>query len=71
MIPEPFVRPILQGNTNQARFIRLESAATLANPAVEALLKEALKRAKNPIPMTGKGQTIIKIHINQAETTSN
>src|ERR1700676_1763017 len=33
-LPDP--DGILQGGGNQVRFIRLESAATLANPAVEA-----------------------------------
>jgi hypothetical protein len=57
-LPDP--DGILHGNGNQARFIHLESAATLANPAVEALLKAAVKQAKNPMPTTGKGRTIIK-----------
>src|ERR1700680_4084206 len=43
-LPDP--HEILQGSGNQTRFIRLESAAALANPAVEALLKAALKQAK-------------------------
>ena len=57
-LPDP--NEILQGSGNQTRFIRLESAATLANPAVEALLKAALKQAKTPMPTAGKGRTIIR-----------
>jgi hypothetical protein len=57
-LPDP--HEILQGSGNQTRFIRLESAATLANPAVEALLKAALKQAKSPMPTAGKGRTIIR-----------
>jgi hypothetical protein len=57
-LPDP--DGILQGSGNQARFIRLESAETLAKPAVEALLKAAVKQAKTPMPSTGKGRTIIK-----------
>jgi Domain of unknown function (DU1801) len=51
---------ILQGSGNQTRFIRLESAATLAKPEVEALLVAAIKRAKTPLPSSGPGYTIIK-----------
>jgi Domain of unknown function (DU1801) len=57
-LPDP--HEILQGSGNQTRFIRLESAATLANPAVEALLKAALKQAKSPMPTAGKGRSIIR-----------
>ena len=57
-LPDP--DGILQGSGNQARFIRLESAETLAKPAVEALLKAAVRQAKNPMPTTGEGRTIIK-----------
>src|SRR5256885_16241050 len=51
---------ILLGSGNQTRFIRLESAATLRMPAVEALLRAAIARAKTPLPRTGRGGTIIK-----------
>jgi hypothetical protein len=57
-LPDP--QKILQGSGNQTRFIRLKSAATLANPVVEALLEAAVKQAKTPMPTTGKGRTIIK-----------
>jgi hypothetical protein len=57
-LPDP--DGILQGGGNQVRFIRLESAAILAKPEVEALFKAAIKQAKTPMPTGGKGRTIIK-----------
>jgi len=57
-LPDP--HKILLGSGNQTRFIRLESAATLAKPEVEALLRAAVAQAKSPLPATGRGYTIIK-----------
>lgn len=57
-LPDP--ENILLGSGNQNRFIRLESAATLAQPAVQALVKAAIAQAKTPLPSTGSGRTIIK-----------
>ena len=57
-LPDPY--GILQGNGNQNRFIRLESAATLANPDVQTLLAAAVAQAKSPLPATGGGYTLIK-----------
>ena len=57
-LPDP--QGILLGSGNQHRFVRLPSAATLATPAVEALIRAALAQAKTPMPATGKGYTIIK-----------
>jgi hypothetical protein len=51
---------ILLGSENQNRFIRLESAATLAKPQVEALLRAACAQAKTPLPVAGRGRLIIK-----------
>jgi Domain of unknown function (DU1801) len=51
---------ILQGSGNQVRFIRLDSAATLAEPAVEALIRAAIAEAKTPLPAKGRGELIIK-----------
>ena len=51
---------ILQGSGNQTRFIRLESAATLAKPEVERLLAAAIRQAKTPLPSSGRGYTVIK-----------
>lgn len=57
-LPDP--GKVLFGGGNQVRFARLERAATLSEPRVEALLRAALKQAKTPMPKTGKGVTIIK-----------
>ncbi len=52
---------ILQGSGNQVRSIRMESAATLARPEVEALLVEAIAYGKNQLPETGRGRAIVKL----------
>ena len=57
-LPDP--GRILLGSGKQTRFVRLEGAASLAKPRVEALLRAALARAKTPLPATGRGATIIK-----------
>ncbi len=57
-IPDP--HRLLQGSGNQNRFIRLESAATLKDPKVEALLQAAVGQARTPLMSSGKGNTIIK-----------
>ena len=57
-LPDP--RKILRGNGNQNRYLRLESAATLAQPEVESLLHAAIEQAKSPLPSTGRGYTMIK-----------
>jgi hypothetical protein len=41
------------------RSIRLENAATLERPEVEALLKAAVKQARHPLPAE-KGYTIVQ-----------
>jgi Domain of unknown function (DU1801) len=51
---------VLLGDGKQVRFLRLESAATLARPEVEALLREAVEQAKTPLPKSGRGRLIIK-----------
>jgi len=57
-LPDP--QGILQGSGNQNRFIRLTSAATLAQPAVAKLIKAAIAQARTPLPASGRGRTIIK-----------
>lgn len=57
-LPDP--DGILLGSGNQNRFVRLESAATLTMPAVEALLRAAMTRAKTPLRSTGRGTPVIK-----------
>ena len=51
---------ILKGSGNQTRFLRLESADVLAEPAVEALLTAAALQARAPFPDKGRGKLIIR-----------
>jgi hypothetical protein len=53
-------RAILLGSGNQTRFVRLESAAVLARPEVEALLAAAIAQAKPSFRATGRGQLVIR-----------
>lgn len=57
-LPDP--KKILQGSGNQTRFIRLESAKSLAQPEVEALIRAAIARARTPLPQSGRGYTVIR-----------
>jgi len=57
-LPDP--AGILLGSGSQNRFVRLESAATLSQPAVARMIDEAVKDAKTPLPTRGRGYTIIK-----------
>ena len=57
-LPDP--HKLLLGSGNQNRFIRLESAATLARPEVQELLSAAVRQAKTPLPDTGRGYTVIR-----------
>ena len=57
-LPDP--DGVLLGSGNQNRFVRLESARTLAEPAVQRLIAAALAQAKTPMPASGKTRTIVK-----------
>jgi hypothetical protein len=57
-LPDP--QRILLGSGKQNRFFRLPRAATLREPAVEALLRAAVRLSKSPLP-TGRGYTVIKL----------
>jgi hypothetical protein len=57
-LPDP--DGILLGSGNQNRYVRLDSAATLACPAVEVLIRAAIAKAKTPLPALGRGYTVIK-----------
>jgi len=57
-LPDPC--KILLGSGNQNRFIRLESAAVLARPEVEALLRAAAAQAKTPLRAAGERRTIVR-----------
>src|ERR1022692_4057102 len=56
-LPDP--HKILLGSGNQNRFVRLESAATLAKPEVRELLLAAVAQADPPLPSSGRGHLII------------
>ena len=51
MLPDP--HGLLQGSGNQNRFIRLESAATLAKPEVRDLIDAAVRQARTPLSAGG------------------
>jgi hypothetical protein len=51
---------LLKGSGKQYRFVRLESAAKLANPIVKTLITEAVARGKAPMPAKGKGKLMIR-----------
>jgi hypothetical protein len=57
-LPDPHKR--LQGNGNQTRHIVLTTPDTLDEPAVKALMKEALKRASTPLDPKQKRRMVIK-----------
>ena len=57
-LPDP--RGLLQGTGSQNRFLRLESAARLRDPAVEDLLRAAVAQGRSALAATGRGPTIIK-----------
>ncbi|MFN0178012.1 MAG: hypothetical protein ACKVZ0_04370 [Gemmatimonadales bacterium] len=57
-LPDP--NGVLLGSGNQNRFLRLDSEATLALPAVEALIRAAMAKAKTPLPTSRRGYTVIK-----------
>jgi hypothetical protein len=57
-LPDP--HKILQGSGVQNRFIRLESARTLARPEVEGLIAAAIRQAKAPFAASGRGRLVIR-----------
>ena len=57
-LPDP--AKLLLGSGKQTRFIRLESAAVLARPEVEALLAAAMTRSRIPLRKTGRGRLIVR-----------
>ncbi len=57
-LPDP--HKLLQGSGSQNRFLRIESAATLALPEVEELIAAAVAQGQTPLPLTGKGKLIIR-----------
>jgi hypothetical protein len=57
-LPDP--HKILLGSGSQNRFLRLDSAAVLSRPEVEALVAEAIAQARQPLAATGVGKLIIR-----------
>src|SRR5271165_1957684 len=57
-LPDP--KKILLGLGAQNRFLRFESAKTLALSDVAALIDAAIAQAKTPLPAKGKGELIIR-----------
>jgi hypothetical protein len=57
-LPDP--HGVLLGSGNQNRFVRLESAKTLARPEVQALIAVAAAQGKTPLPANGRGKLIIR-----------
>jgi hypothetical protein len=57
-LPDP--QRVLLGSGRQNRFLRLGSAASLAQPEVEALVDAAIAQAKTPLPAKGRGKLIIR-----------
>lgn len=57
-LPDP--HKILLGSGKQNRFIRLESAQTLARPEVEELIAAAVKQNKVPFSLSGGRKLIIR-----------
>ncbi len=51
---------LLEGSGNQVRSVRLASAETLDDPRVEALIADALGKAKPPLDPYAKGEIVIK-----------
>jgi len=57
-LPDP--EKLLRGAGNQVRWIHLEGTSTLALPAVEHLLDEAIARNRVPFARTGRGPVVIR-----------
>ena len=57
-LPDP--HKLLLGSGSQNRFIRIESAATLARPEVEELIAAAVAHAEEPLPESGIGKLVIR-----------
>jgi hypothetical protein len=57
-LPDPL--KLLLGSGSQNRFIRIESAATLAHPGVKELIAAAIAQAERPLPASGRGKLVIR-----------
>src|SRR3984885_5886 len=57
-LPDP--HKLLLGSGGQNRFMRIESAATLARPEVEELIAAVIAQAERPLPGSGRGKLVIR-----------
>ena len=57
-LPDP--QKVLKGSGNVVRHIRIDEAGDLDSPAIQALMKEALKRAEKPFDKRAPGRMVIK-----------
>jgi hypothetical protein len=57
-LPDPL--KLLLGSGSQNRFIRIESAATLAHPGVEEVIAAAIAQAERSLPARGRGKLVIR-----------
>lgn len=57
-LPDP--EKLLKGKAKMARYIEITSANRLDDPAVDALIKAAIRMAKVPLAKTGKGTLSIR-----------
>ncbi|MBY0262641.1 MAG: DUF1801 domain-containing protein [Phycisphaerales bacterium] len=57
-LPDP--SRLLKGSGTQARWIRLEAAATLARPEVAALIDAAIAGNQVPFEASGKGSVVVR-----------
>jgi len=57
-LPDP--HGVLRGAGKQTRSIPLSAAATLTEPAVDAMITAALAAARAPLPASGRGTLIIR-----------
>ena len=57
-LPDP--EKLLQGSSKQVRWIGVDSASTLARPAVASLIDEALAHNRVPFARTGRGSVVIR-----------
>lgn len=57
-LPDP--EKLLKGKAKMARYIEIESASRLKDPAVEALFRAAITLSTVPMPTAGKGVLSIR-----------
>ena len=57
-LPDP--KGLLQGSGKDTRYVVVDSARRLADPAIESLLAAAIRVAAVPLPTSGKGALIMK-----------